>query len=73
MMVLCSAAILASGCATPETGAAAWGYKSATVYAHEVGSEVTRFGQEGWKFVSMSAVSKSPETATVVLLFKRHR
>jgi hypothetical protein len=74
MLVVCGTVMLASGCATCHSSANAWEYKSATTYPEAVGSEVTRFGQESWKFVSMSAVSKAPgEATTVVLLFKRHK
>ena len=74
MIVLCSAAILTSGCATSPSCASAWEYKSQTTYPEAVGVEITRFGQQGWSFVSMSAASKSPsESLTVVLLFKRHK
>lgn len=71
MVVLCSAAILASGCATSRSGGAVWEYKSATVYPNDVGAEVTRLGQEGWKLVSMSAVSRASDSIEVVLLLKR--
>jgi hypothetical protein len=71
---LCSAAILASGCATSHSSAGAWEYKSATTYPEAAGDTATRLGKEGWRFVSMSAFSKAPgETPTVVLLFKKHK
>ncbi|HOX59030.1 MAG TPA: hypothetical protein P5205_18045 [Candidatus Paceibacterota bacterium] len=73
LVVLCSAAILASGCATSRSGPAVWEYKSATAYPNDVGAQVTRLGQEGWKFVSMSAISRAPDSIEVVLLFKRHK
>lgn len=74
MIFLCSAALLASGCATTHPGANVWEYKSATTYPEAVGSEVARLGEDGWRFVSMSAASRSPgEPITVVILFKRHK
>ncbi|HWH70652.1 MAG TPA: hypothetical protein VNT26_14785 [Candidatus Sulfotelmatobacter sp.] len=72
MVALCSAALLASGCATSPSSAGAWEYKSATTYPEAAGDTVTRLGKEGWRFVSMAAFSKAPgETPTVVLLFKK--
>jgi hypothetical protein len=73
MAALCTAAMFASGCATSHSSAGAWEYKSATTYPEAAGDTVTRLGKEGWRFVSMSALSKGPgETPTVVLLFKKH-
>jgi hypothetical protein len=74
MIVLCSAAILASGCATSHSCASAWEYKSDTTYPEAVGDTVSKMGQQGWKFVSMSSAVKSSDSGiTVVLLFKRHK
>ena len=74
MIVLCSAAILASGCATSHSSAMAWDYKSTYTYPEAVGDVVADLGKEGWSFVSMSAASKSQaDGITVVLLFKKHK
>jgi hypothetical protein len=74
MIVLCSVAILFSGCATSHLGANAWEYRSETTIPNNVAGEVSRLGQEGWHFVSMAAASRGQgENITVVLLFKKHK
>jgi hypothetical protein len=74
MIVLCSAAILASGYATSHSCASAWEYKSATTYPEGVDGQVTAFAKQGWSFVAMTGASKSPsDPIEVVLLFKRHK
>jgi hypothetical protein len=72
MIVLCSAAMFASGCSTSHSSSAAWEYKSTTTYPEAAGDTVTRLSQQGWKFVSMSAAPQNGGI-TVVLLFKRHK
>lgn len=73
LTILCSVAILVSGCATPHSHPNTWEYKSATTYPEAVGAEINRLSQEGWKFVSMTGTKSSTELPLVVLLFKRHK
>jgi hypothetical protein len=72
-IVLCAGAILASGCAATHSSAATWEYKTDTTWTENVPNEIAKNEQGGWKFVSMSAVSKAENTVSVVLLFKRQK
>jgi outer membrane lipoprotein-sorting protein len=73
LIALCSATVLISGCATSHTSATAWEYKTDAAWVNDVSSEIAKFGQDGWRLVSMSAVNQASDNIKVVLLFKRHK
>jgi hypothetical protein len=75
MIVLCSAAMLASGCATCHTHSKAWDYK--VVEGDSPGAveaALSKLGSDGWIVVSSSSAmpqtSMSPE---IVVILKRHK
>ena len=75
MIVLCSAAILASGCATSQCHDTAWDYK--VVQTHSGGhmeQELNRLSADGWIVVSSSAMQEPSVSApTIVVILKRHK
>jgi hypothetical protein len=75
MIVLCSAAILMSGCVTSHSHSTAWEYK----VLHEMGAtgierELNQLASDGWVVVSAnSAPEGGPSSTWVLVILKRHK
>jgi hypothetical protein len=74
MIVLCSAAILVSGCASSHTHSAAWDYKVVEGYvATAVEKQLNQLASEGWIVVSSSSSVDSNMSYRVLVILKRHK
>lgn len=73
MMVLCSAAILVSGCATSHSHKNAWEYKVLNErVSKDIEKHLNQLASDGWVVVS-SSISGEPNTTPIVLvILKRH-
>ena len=74
MVVLCSAAILASGCATSHSHAAAWEYKVLSgnfEYATE--KQLNELAGEGWVVVSASSTVQPGMSPQAFVILKRRK
>ena len=76
IIVLCSVAILASGCATSHSHSAAWEYKVVELddYPGKLEAKLNGLASEGWVVVSATTIPRSESMvpySSVVL--KRHK
>jgi hypothetical protein len=70
MIVLCSAAIFLSGCATSHTHATAWEYKVVSgQFDGPLQAEINKAADDGWVLVSSS--SKTPDYGFAVMKRKK--
>ena len=76
MIVMCSAALLMSGCATSHSHSTAWEYK---VLHENVGSgietELNQLASDGWVVVSATSANEGgpPSSTYVLVILKRHK
>jgi len=74
MAILCSAAILASGCATSHSRDTAWDYKVVEGYvASDIEKTLNHLGGDGWVVVSSSNASDANHPVHVLVILKRHK
>ena len=74
MIVLCSAAILVSGCATSHSHSTAWEYKVFDGYMpSDLENRLNHLGSEGWVVVSSSSSVSPPNSPQVLIILKRHK
>lgn len=74
MMVLCSAAILASGCASAHSHATAWEYKVVDGYVSaDIESKINALGHDGWVVVSSASAPGDANTPKAIVILKRHK
>jgi hypothetical protein len=75
MIVLCSAALLMSGCATSHSHSTAWEYK-VLHYPGAAGIEgaLNQLASDGWVVVSANAAAEGgPPSTWVLVILKRHK
>ena len=73
MIVLCSAAILVSGCATPHSHTA-WDYKVVQGdVASDIESRLKQLGSEGWVVASSSSVVTPGNAPETLVILKRRK
>ncbi len=71
ILVLSSAALFLTGCATSHSHAKAWDYKTIQCYVVDLEKKLKQAGEEGWLVVSSTSPSES--SGVVVVILKRDK